>query len=585
MFIEYSRLPGFESINASFSRGMLRLAKFTNFATNEEKLEYLKLLAGPNKHVQRISVKDFKENPDEINYIYIMLISILQMEECLTVLVQCPTVYWIRFGWPGKQAVSTVNSANQTLASAFHAVFTPYFSIMKKVMAKIKDNMLLFAQPYANSNNLFIKHFHDLIFKNSKEEAASDTILYLRNNVNIPNVFFSNRKAVFHGDRVKIGKFDGQFLSFSFKRKVSWSKLDSVDSFEITAVNYRVLVNWEKTPRKIFLPLNSDTSNLRYISKTTLNGEEGNLIKEKTGKPLHKDENACTNESPSIEFPVTTSAKTEYLLKSDFSLQRINKSRDPTLQELMLNKAHLSREDTFYAENMSKRKHCSSDAVAHANKCDSVPMLVQKKNTTDLPLSVIEPLNPSATSNREVVLGETKYQPSVNTKNEASGAEKIVSRRRANWISSNPAPDPYRKASMSKSIFCPSFKDVSEIAPSKRIKSASPNYTPDLEQSPRSLIIKSKSKPFQKHNISLSTCGRFRNKLTKGAFKIKSCYHNLDADVHRNKGNNLLQKRLILQDKTRKKFEQFRNDLQRVSQALRAARKSWEEHGSHNPIY
>lgn len=585
MFIEYSRLPGFESINASFSRGMLRLAKFTNFATYEEKLEYFKLLAGPNKHVQRISVKDIKEYPNEINYIYIMLISILQMEECLTVLVQCPTVYWIRFGWPGKQAVSTAHFANQTLASAFHAVFTPYFSIMKKVMAKIKDNMLLFAQPRANLNNLFIKHFHDLIFKSSKEEAASDTIQYLRNNVNIPNVFFSNRKAVFHGNRVKIGKFDGQFLSFSFKRKVSWSKLDSVDSFEITAVNYRVFVNWEKTPRKIFLPLTSDTSNLRYISKTNLNREGGNFITTKAGKSLHKDENVCTNESPCIEFPVTTSAKTEYLLKSDFSLQRIDKSKDPTLQELMLNNAHSLQEDTFHAKNISEREYCSSNAVSYTNTCDGVSMLAQKRRTIDLTPSVIGPLNPSAAINGEAVLGETNYEPSVNTNSTASGAGKIILRRTANWIGSNPAPDPYREATMCSSIFGPSLKDVSEIAPSNCVKSASPGSTPDLEQSPRSLVIKSKSKPFQKHNISLSNYGRFKNKLTKGAFKIKSCYHNLDVDVYKNKGNNLLQNRLVLQDKTRKKVKQFRNDLRRVSQALRAAKQSWKEHGSHNPIY
>ena len=292
------------------------------------------------------------------------------MEECMSVLVQCPTVYWTRFVWPGKCAVKTFHFESQTLASAFNAVFTPYFAIMKKVLGKIKNNMLLFAEPRANMNNLLIKHFHDLIYDNIKDERVDETILYLRTNVNIPNVFVNNKKAVFHSNCVRVGNFVGQFLRFSFKRTVKWSKLDSVDSFEVTAVNYRISVNWEKTPRKVFLPLNCDTKNLRYIPKKKQNIKEKNSTTFKATKKPDTNENACNNESFSVEFPPTTSAKTEYLLKSNFSLQRIDEDNDPALQEFKLNSSLLLQEQTYSNKNILQREYSTSRGISSVNLCD-----------------------------------------------------------------------------------------------------------------------------------------------------------------------------------------------------------------------
>ncbi|CAI4051123.1 hypothetical protein SKDZ_15G1390 [Saccharomyces kudriavzevii ZP591] len=551
MFIEYSRLPGFESINVSFSRGMLRLARFANFPSHKEKLQYFKLLAGPNKYIQQISAGDFKEHPDEVNYIYIILISILQMEECMPVLVQCPTVYWVRFDWPGKEVVNTFHFASQTLTSAFNAVFTPYFEIMKKVTAKIKVNMLLFAEPRANLNNLLIKHFHDLIYESNKDETTSETILYLRTNVNIPNVFLKNKKAVFHGDSVKIGKFIGQFLSFSFKRQVKWSKLDSVDSFEITAVNYKVLVNWEKTPRKVFLPLNSDTENLRYRLKTKFNKEGRGVITAKTIKKQSSDENACINQSYSVEFPNSTSAKTEYLLKSNFSLQKINRSNDPVLQELKLN-------DTFslQKETLSGEKAAFTNEMPH----------------------------PIAAINGGSALGDIKYPSTLQNKSVCSGIGKTISKRTANWISSNPAPDPYGKTSAFLGNMCPDLKDLPKFAPSNSVKLLSPNPILGPEQSVGSLMIRINPKNEQKHVSFPRNYGRFKNILTRGGIKIKSCRLNQDAHV-RDEREDLLQGHSTFQNKTREIFKRLTNDLHRVTNALRAAKENWDENSSRSSVH
>ncbi|QHS76105.1 Irc10p [Saccharomyces paradoxus] len=581
MFIEYSRLPGFESINVSFSKGMLRLARFTNFATYEQKLEYFKLLAGPNKYIERISAGDFKGHPDEISYIYIILISVLQIEECMPVLVQCPTVYWIRFDWPGKCSVNNLNFTNETLRSAFDAVFTPYSAIMKKVLGRIKNNMLLFAEPQANLNNLFVKHFHDLIYNNVKDEKIGEAILYLRTNVNIPNVFVNNSKAVFHGDGMKIGKFTGKFLSFTFKRTIRWSKLNSVDSFTVTRVNYRVSVNWEKTPRKVFLSLDSDTKNLRYISKTKLNKKGNSAIIPKTTKSSCTNENLCDNEAYSVEFPLTTSAKTEYLLKSDFFLQKIDKKNSPTLQELTLNGTYrLHQSDFSNEQNVTQRKYEIFGGIVPTNAGDKLLTFPRQKATRDTSPSSTELAHTAVAASDGSALKGANNQSIAKTQCVNPGIGKIISRKTANWICSNPAPDPYAETSTWSRVLAPNLKTISESTPYYPIHIASPNSTFNPEQSTRSIFIRSSSECVQKQSSFFRNYEHLRNILSRRTSRVRACCSSLNVGMCRNKGEILLQKQLTLPNKTREKVKRFRHCFHRAAEALRAAKKNWDQHNS-----
>lgn len=586
MFIEYSRLPGFESINISFSRGMLRLAKFTNFATYKQKLEYFRLLAGSNKYIQRISVADFERHPDEINYIYIILISILQMEECMPVLVLCPTVYWVRFHWPGKCSVNSLNFTNETLKSAFHAVFTPYFALMKKVLGRIKNNMLLFAEPHANLNNLFVKHFHDLIYKSVKDEKTGEAILYLRTNVNVPNVFIDDKRAVFHGDGMKIGKFTGKFLCFSFKRTIRWSKLDSVDSFAVTTVNYRVSVSWEKTPRKTFLSLDSDTKNLHYISKKILNKKGKNATTSKTTKSSCTSENVCDDKTFSVEFPLTASAKTEYLLRSNFSLEKINESNNPSLQELTLNRTHrLYRSNFSNEQSTTQRKFEKIGRTVSTDSGNKLLTFPEQKATRDSSPFSIELTHATVISSGESALKDSTNQAIAEMQRITPAIAKTISRRTANWVCSNPAPDPYGEPSTWSRILTPNLKIISESSPYYPVHLASPNSTFSRDQSVRSVVMRRSSVCVEKQNSFFRNYEHFKNILSRRTIKVKTSCPRLSVDVSDNKRENLSQEHLILPNKSREKVNRFKNCLHRVAEALRAAKENWDQHNPRNSIH
>ena len=87
----------------------------------------------------------------------------------------------------------------------------------------------------------------------------------------------------------------------------------------------------------------------------------------------------------------------------------------------------------------------------------------------------------------------------------------------------------------------------------------------------------------QKQNSVFKNYERFKDLLCRGTNKVQAGSRKSDVETYKNERENILQKHIILQNKTKKKIKWLKYDLHRVTAAFRAAKESWNEHRFEKP--
>lgn len=97
MFVDYSGLQRFSSINKSFGNSYLHLLHYNGLETVEERLRELQKIEKTVEAVQALRPEDVKDCIKDVDFLFKLAISVQQMVNQYDVIKRCPTLYVTKF--------------------------------------------------------------------------------------------------------------------------------------------------------------------------------------------------------------------------------------------------------------------------------------------------------------------------------------------------------------------------------------------------------------------------------------------------------------------------------------------------------
>lgn len=143
MFVDYSGLQRFSTINKCFANRYLQLLYFESLDTQEGKLAQLKEYDRTVACIQLLRLEDFRNNFTIIDYLFKLSICIVQMREVAVLLRRCPTLYAVEL-FDHSFAANNYCAADfpSSLAVACEQLLTTYNSIRSILLEDIKRTIV-----------------------------------------------------------------------------------------------------------------------------------------------------------------------------------------------------------------------------------------------------------------------------------------------------------------------------------------------------------------------------------------------------------------------------------------------------------
>lgn len=93
MFVDYSGLQRFSSINKCFAHRFIQLLEYEGLDTLEKKLRFFKNLEKDEVCIQRLEITDFLDHSEVLDYLFKLSLSVKQMQEASVTIRRCPTTF------------------------------------------------------------------------------------------------------------------------------------------------------------------------------------------------------------------------------------------------------------------------------------------------------------------------------------------------------------------------------------------------------------------------------------------------------------------------------------------------------------
>lgn len=153
MFVDYSGLQRFSTINENFANKYLQMLHFDAIQSPEQRLGLLKEHSGVFKNIQLVSLEDFRLDWGIIDYLYKMLLCITQMQEVASYVKRCPTVYVVEmFDRTCPMSRYSMENLSATLAKACQEFQDFYDGIRFELLEEVKQTIVELKPDYCFTN-------------------------------------------------------------------------------------------------------------------------------------------------------------------------------------------------------------------------------------------------------------------------------------------------------------------------------------------------------------------------------------------------------------------------------------------------
>ncbi|CAR30907.1 hypothetical protein ZYGR_0P02100 [Zygosaccharomyces rouxii] len=144
MFVDYSGLQRFSSINRCFAHRFIQLLEYEDLDTLEERLKFLKSLEKDEVCIQRLEITDFADHSDVMDYLFKLSLSVKQMQEVSEVIRRCPTTYSVEIFNANEISVDigdVVAWAGMFLRNTYDSIRKALYDDIKQIIVDLKPEL------------------------------------------------------------------------------------------------------------------------------------------------------------------------------------------------------------------------------------------------------------------------------------------------------------------------------------------------------------------------------------------------------------------------------------------------------------
>lgn len=153
MFVDYSGLQRFSTINENFANKYLQMLHFDAIQPPEQRFGLLKEHSEDFKSIHLVRLEDFRLDWGIIDYLYKMLLCITQMREVASYIKRCPTVYVVEmFDRTCPMSRYSMENLSGTLAKACQEFQCSYNDIRNELCEEVKRTIVELKPDYGFLN-------------------------------------------------------------------------------------------------------------------------------------------------------------------------------------------------------------------------------------------------------------------------------------------------------------------------------------------------------------------------------------------------------------------------------------------------
>ncbi|GAV54478.1 hypothetical protein ZYGR_0AM00160 [Zygosaccharomyces rouxii] len=144
MFVDYSGLQRFSSINRCFAHRFIQLLEYEDLDTLENKLRFFKSLEKDEVCIQRLEITDFANHSDVLDYLFKLSLSVQQMQEVFAVIRRCPTTYAVEIFNANEISVDigdVVAWAGMFLRNTYDTIRKSLYDDIKQIIVDLKPEL------------------------------------------------------------------------------------------------------------------------------------------------------------------------------------------------------------------------------------------------------------------------------------------------------------------------------------------------------------------------------------------------------------------------------------------------------------
>lgn len=254
MFVDYSGLQRFSSINRSFANNYLHLLYYDGLPSIQEKLEELQKTDNTVAYIQQIQCDDVKEHIQAIDLLFKLSISVKQMVNEFEVIKRCPTLYVIELFDGRDFNVHDLSMKNcsvelkrslKDLYSNYEMVISALFKEIKKLILDLRpsDDFESFEGWHVLQKCLFYEHSTNI----SKFAVPKIDIVI------IPVAFPKCYTMQVNNDGFINGRTKLRFLKFDLNLKVNSLYDINDETLLLKPIKNKISTIWKDGDEKDFI--------------------------------------------------------------------------------------------------------------------------------------------------------------------------------------------------------------------------------------------------------------------------------------------------------------------------------------------